>query len=278
MSRGGDNAKRFITTNLVNHLKSRHSTVYSKFCENKTRKESHRLAARREKGGFTGLRQLMLQDSRERTRQWDINYPRATTVYTRDWGLDYQPISMLADVGFIRFVSALEPRYKVPSRKYVIESIIYKINLGVKEELRKRVHASGVKYYSFTTDVWSMNTATHSLLSLTAHWVESNFERISAVLCVQQLEGSHRGNAICERLNCMLDEWDIKKECVHLVLRDNATNMNKAMRDAGLTSYGCFAHSLQLVVNDGILSQRSVSDLLAICRQIMGHFKRSAKA
>ena len=96
MSRGGDNAKRFNTTNLVNYLKSRHSTVYSKFSENKTRKESHRLAARREKGGFTGLRQLTVRDSREHTRQWDINDPRATTVHKRLGEmitLDYQPIS-----------------------------------------------------------------------------------------------------------------------------------------------------------------------------------------
>ena len=47
------------------------------------------------------------------------------------------------------------------------------------------------------------------------------------------------------------------------------------MRDAGVASYGCFAHSLQLVVNDIVLSQKSVSDLLAICRQVVGHFKRS---
>ena len=65
---------------------------------------------------------------------------------------------------------------------------------------------------------------------------------------------------------------------LHLVLRDNAGNMDKAMRDAGVASYGCFAHSLQLVVNDGMLSQRSVSDLLAICRQAVGHFKRSTVA
>ena len=63
MSRGGDNAKKFNATNLVNHLKSRHSTIYAKFCENKTKKESHRLAVRREKalsGGFGGMRQLTL--------------------------------------------------------------------------------------------------------------------------------------------------------------------------------------------------------------------------
>ena len=62
-----------------------------------------------------------------------------------------------------------------------------------------------------------------------------------------------------EKLNALLIEWKIEKAQVHLVLRDNASNMDKAMRDAGIASYGCFAHSLQLVVNDGVLSQRSVS-------------------
>ena len=71
---------------------------------------------------------------------------------------------------------------------------------------------------------------------------------------------------------CLMNE--ALKKSVHLVLWDNTTNMGEAMRDAGLSSYGCFAHSLQLVVNDGILSQRSVSDLLAICRCIVGHFER----
>ena len=45
------------------------------------------------------------------------------------------------------------------------------------------------------------------------------------------------------------------------------------MRDAVIPSYGCFAHRLQLVVNDGVLVQWSVSELLAICRCIVGHLK-----
>ena len=36
---------------------------------------------------------------------------------------------------------------------------------------------------------------------------------------------------------------------------------------------GCFAHTLQLVVNDGVLSQHSVIDTLAVCCSIVGHFK-----
>ena len=71
---------------------------------------------------------------------------------------------------------------------------------------------------------------------------------------------------------------NISDEKVHLVLRDNVANMAKAMREASLCSFGCFAHSLQLVVEDGVLSQQAVIDFLTICRKIIGHFKHSVVA
>ena len=42
-----------------------------------------------------------------------------------------------------------------------------------------------------------------------------------------------------------------------------------------ILTLGCFAHTLQLIVHDGVLSQQSVIDILAICHRIVGHFKRS---
>ena len=192
--------------------------------------------------------------------------------------LDCQPISIVEDIGFNCFVKALEPRYSIPSRKYFSETVIPRIHDGVKAELMKKVHSSGVTAYSFTCDIWSTSTAGLSLLSLTAHWVVQSFERMSAVLHVMALEGSHTGMYIAEKFRDMLSNWNISKEKVHLVLRDNASNMERAMKDADLNSFGCFAHSLQLVVHDGVLSQHAVSDLLAVCRRIVGHFKRSTKA
>ena len=38
---------------------------------------------------------------------------------------------------------------------------------------------------------------------------------------------------------------------------------------------GCLAHTLQLVVHEGLLSERSVLDTLAIVRKIVSHFKHS---
>lgn len=65
---------------------------------------------------------------------------------------------------------------------------------------------------------------------------------------------------------------------VHAILRDNASNMKKVMRDPGMLSLGCFSHLIQLVVHDGLLSQRSVGDVLANGRKIIGHFKHSPLA
>ncbi|KAJ4939549.1 hypothetical protein JOQ06_028997 [Pogonophryne albipinna] len=76
----------------------------------------------------------------------------------------------------------------------------------------------------------------------------------------------------------MLNSWGIDKPRVHVILRDNARNMVKAMDDLEVKSVGCVAHTLQLAVHEGLLSQRSVIEALATARKIVGHFKHSPLA
>lgn len=54
--------------------------------------------------------------------------------------------------------------------------------------------------------------------------------------------------------------------------------MKKAMDKMNVPSLGCLAHTVQLVVHEGLLSQRSVSDALANGRKIVAHFKHSPLA
>ena len=53
------------------------------------------------------------------------------------------------------------------------------------------------------------------------------------------------------------------------------TVVRKAITDRGYTNLGCFAHTLQLIIQDSILSQHYVHDIFANCRRIVGHFKHS---
>ena len=135
-----------------------------------------------------------------------------------------------------------------------------------------------VQWFSFTTDIWSTDVGSHSLLSLTAHWLTDSFERKSAVLHAQSFPGEHTGEMICSKYKEMLAGWGIKHEQVHLIICDNASNMVKAMKDAAYPDLGCFAHTLQLIIHDGVLTQQAVIDALAICRKIIGHFKHSPLA
>lgn len=76
----------------------------------------------------------------------------------------------------------------------------------------------------------------------------------------------------------MLHDWNITLLKVHVIIRDNGSNMIKAMTKANLPSFECFAHTLQLVINDSLLSQRVVKDMLSVCRSIVEHFKHSSVA
>ena len=66
--------------------------------------------------------------------------------------------------------------------------------------------------------------------------------------------------------NAMLSNWYINQDQVHLhvIVRDNASNMVKAR----ILDVFPILYTLQLVINDGIFSQRVVINLLAICRQM----------
>ena len=49
---------------------------------------------------------------------------------------------------------------------------------------------------SFITDIWSSDVSQMSMLSLTAQWIDGNFEMKRADLHVQEFAGSHMGVAI----------------------------------------------------------------------------------
>lgn len=132
-------------------------------------------------------------------------------------------------------------------------------------EFKVKAELSGIKAFSFTTDIWSTDVCNNAMISLTAHWITETFTRKSAVLHVQSFPESHTGTNICAMFTVMFERWQIERENVHIIVHDNATNMVKAKADGGYSDLGCFAHTLQLIVNEGVLSQRSVMDTLAVC-------------
>lgn len=267
VSRGGKSTRTFNTTNIVNHLKAKHHDEYQEY---------ERERAAEVKGAelqTASKRQQLLEETKLTPKRWDINSPSAQKI-TKKIGemiaLDNQPLSLVEDIGFQRLIQHLEPRYSVPSRKYITEVVIPRIVGGLTIEVHKQL--SSATWLSFTTDVWSSAVSSDCLLSLTVHWMTDSFERKSAVLHAEPLRGSHTGEILCDHYRRMLAKWNINKSQVHLMVRDNASNMIKAMKDGSFSDLGCFAHTLQLIVHDGVFSQRIVLDTIASGHHILSYF------
>ena len=116
--------------------------------------------------------------------------------------VDCQPLSMVEDVGFKRVLQILEPCYKCPSCKYFTDTILPKIYTGMREEVTKLI--GGAKHIIFTTDIWSSSVNTTCLLSLTAHWIDDAFVKISAVLHAQPVQEAHTGEHIAAQMENIL--------------------------------------------------------------------------
>ncbi len=118
---------------------------------------------------------------------------------------DLQPISIVGDRGFNAFVKTLDPHYKTPSRKYMMESTITDLYNSCKDEVKaalKRAHGTVL-----TTDVWT-SRSTEAYLTVSCHFID-NWKMQEFVLGTRCFPGQHTADNISLQLKRITDEWAI---------------------------------------------------------------------
>ena len=177
ISRGGKCAKTYTTTNLKKHLHSRHRLQFEEF----EQQEEAKAAEKANKPSGSGQsrpshRQVSLELVVEKHQQFGFDHPKSREInklIAELIAVDNQPFSIVDDVGFMLLLNRLEPRYKLPSRRYFSETLIPNVFDKLKLLVAELVQAQ--QYVSCTTDIWS-SPAHDSLLSLTAHFITEDFE------------------------------------------------------------------------------------------------------
>ena len=182
-----------------------------------------------------------------------------------------RPISMVANAGFLAYSRALNPDYKVPCpttvAKYV-KALYNELKPKVMEEM------SG-QQVALTTDLWT-SMATDSYITITCHFVSNSWEMRNLAVATRPFDTQHSGDNIRTILKAIADEFEIT--CLAGVVTDNATNMVASMSTGELGLHiRCFAHTLQLAVNDG-MKLPAISKATAAARRLVGHFNHSAQA
>lgn len=185
---------------------------------------------------------------------------------------DMLPLNIVDGQGFQELIAYVEPGYNMVSRTTITSrtELRYK---EVKSKLKTRL--SKVTNVALTTDCWTSNTA-ESYMTITCHWME-DWEMKSAVLLTEGMAKSHTADNLAEKLNEAVDDWGLTGRviaCVH----DNARNIVSANSPARVNwmSVPCYAHTLQLAVNDGFALH--LKPVIAAAGRLVGHFHHSTKA
>lgn len=289
ISRGGTTAKTYTTTNMIAHLRSQHTTKYNEFqAELATVKKRSASATSPTCSTSTAQSELeathvqaTLEQCASMKEAWPIDHPRAQAISTAIGSmiaLDCQPFSVVEDEGFKRLIKLLAPKYVLPSRRYFAETVLNDMYEHLRLKVSKAL-ASSCEFLALTTDEWSADNAPGvALLSLTAHWIDEKFNRRYAMLHAQNLEAAHTGDYLAQVTTDMMAGWQLEKNRIQYVLRDNAAAMVKAMNVANLPHIGCMAHTLQLAVRDALEAQNGIENVISLGRRIVGHFKHSTLA
>lgn len=183
---------------------------------------------------------------------------------------DYLPLSLVEADGFRRLMAIVAPSYTVPCRNTIRARIVK------RHDTEKSTLAENLKNASsaaITTDTWTSNS-TKSFLTVTSHHVSDEWQLHSNVLVTRDMPEKHTGENLAKRLKDTVDEFGLTgkiESCVH----DNARNMeNAGSRCDDWSDVSCFGHTLQLCIKP-VMEILSVSNAMARCRKLVGHFKHS---
>ena len=127
---------------------------------------------------------------------------------------------------------------------------------------------------TFTSDLWT-STAPQGYITVSGHYIKDDWLLCSNVLATRLTELRHTGSNIALEIRKIKEEFKIAV-CSALVI-DNAGNMLVASKELNVPHVGCFAHTLQLAIGDG-LKMLQILRVLGAARKLVTHFSHSVLA
>jgi len=111
-------------------------------------------------------------------------------------------------------------------------------------------------------------------MAVTAHFIDCDGKMSSVCLGCEHFDQRHTSNNLAAFFKKIAGEWKINNKIVAIVT-DNASNISNAVRQLHYRHVGCFAHSINLVVQHSL---ENISVIVAKVKKIVEFFKRSSNA
>lgn len=180
---------------------------------------------------------------------------------------DLQPFKIVEDEGFKNFVHLLNPSYKVPNRHTLSKVSIPALYQKCLNEMKEKVATEAVS--GCITDCWtSKNNAGY--IAITFYFIDDNFQLKSVLLGYLEFSDNHTIQNLCQKIKSTIQEWNLENKIIFAV-SDNVNNIQLALSLLQLKHFGCFAHTLNLVVQAALQLE---SDLIDKVKTIVTFFRK----
>ena len=185
---------------------------------------------------------------------------------------DYPPFKLVEDKSFKHFVKMLNPNYTLPNRHSISKQYIPALYEKRLREVKELV-AQEAEHVCLTTDCWTSRN-NESFMAITIHFVDSNFSLQSILISCSLFNENHTSSNLSKQIQKTIDEWHLEGK-IELAVSDNASNIKNALGLLKLKHLGCFAHTLNLVVQSALTLE---NDLIDKVKTIVTYFRRSTVA
>ncbi|XP_045778147.1 zinc finger BED domain-containing protein 4-like [Maniola jurtina] len=182
----------------------------------------------------------------------------------------YHPFSLVEERAFKKFARHI-PGYDLPSRKTVSNILIP--TLYDQTVLRKKEEKNNIEFLSLTTDLWT-SRVNDAYIAVTGHYLTKDLVLKTFLLKCAEFKDTHSSTNIQAALLETTNEWNLTNK-INFIVSDNAPNVKKAIADIGWKHYGCYGHTLNLIVQDALNSVQASLDKV---KTIVRHFKTSTAA
>ena len=248
------------TTNLHNHLQRSHGALHVP-----------------ESVGSSGQKKIesvlrIQKCSAERTKILD-NLIIGLTVQ------DLKPTRIVKGKGFRKLMEYCEPGYTMLLQRHLSTMMLERFVKG-RTLLAERIQVDALSL-SLTTDIWT-SSLTKAFLSLTYHFLTSQWKFVDCLLATKCFPEHHTGESTSAIIKEVLTSYEIPDSGVSSIVHDQGSNMRRAsdilFNEKGWISVWCSTHMLQLCISDGFKSTTSIDRALGAARKLVGHFHRSTLA
>ena len=127
-----------------------------------------------------------------------------------------------------------------------------------------------------------MSSSTEACISLTCHFLTSQWEFVDCVLATRSFPDHHMGENISSTIKEVLESYKIVDYTVSSIVHDQGSNMRQATdmfkTEKGWARVNRLAHILQLCISDGFKNNASIDIALCAARKLLSHFHYSTLA